>query len=271
MKNINDFNEIQNKVVVITGCAGNLGAEYARFLLESGAKVFGIDLAEESRIFNLKSKYENNFYFFKGDITSKISMLKALNECLEYFKKIDVLINNAAIDSPPNSKNNENCKFENFREDTWDKVMEVNLKGPFICSQVFGTEMSINSGGSIINISSIYGILSPDQSLYEYIRDEGVDFFKPISYSVSKSGIINMTRYLAVYWAKKNVRVNTLTIAGVENNQDPRFISNYTNRIPVGKMASKEDYNGAILFLASSASSYMTGSNLVIDGGWSSI
>lgn len=271
MKNIANFSDINKKVIVITGCAGNLGSEYARFLLDCGAKVFGIDQVEEDRVEDLKSNFKKNFYFFKGDITSKNSMQKALNECLNNFQKIDVLINNAAIDSPPNSKINENCKFENFSSHTWDKVMEVNLKGAFICSQVFGTEMSVNTGGSIINISSIYGILSPDQSLYDYMRDDGVEFFKPIAYSVSKSGIINMTRYLAVYWAKKNVRVNTLTIAGVENSQDPRFIRNYTNRIPIGKMATKQDYNGAILFLSTSASSYMTGSNLVIDGGWSSI
>jgi len=271
MNTVSDFNEIKNKVIIITGCSGNLGGEYARFLLESGATIFGIDRVEESTIIELKYKFKNNFYFFNGDITSKKSMLEALKACKENFKKIDVLINNAAIDSPPNSTSNENCKFENFSIETWDKVMEVNLKGAFICSQVFGTEMSINNGGSIINISSIYGILSPDQSLYDYMKDDGIEFFKPIAYSVSKSGIMNMTRYLAVYWAKKNVRVNTLTIAGVENNQDPRFIRNYTNRIPIGKMANKKDYNGAILFLSTSASTYMTGSNLVIDGGWSSI
>ncbi len=271
MNTVSDINEIESKVIVITGCSGNLGNEYSRFLLDSGAKVFGIDIVEDKKTLELKSKYPNRFKFFKGDIASKNSMLSALAECKKNFSKVNVLINNAAIDSPPNTNSNENCKFENFTVETWDKVMEVNLKGVFICCQVFGTEMSNNFEGSIINISSIYGILSPDQSLYEFMRSEGKDFYKPIAYSVSKSGIMNLTRYLAVYWAKQNVRVNTMTISGVENNQDARFVKNYTNRIPIGKMAKKSDYNGAILFLSTSASSYMTGSNLVIDGGWSSI
>ena len=125
--------------------------------------------------------------------------------------------------------------------------------------------------GSIINISSIYGLVSPDQSIYEYKRKNGEDFYKPVAYSASKSGVLNLTRYLSSYWAKKNVRVNSLTIAGVFNNQDPIFLNEYTSRIPIGRMANSDEYNGALVFLASSASSYMTGSNLIIDGGWTSI
>jgi len=131
--------------------------------------------------------------------------------------------------------------------------------------------MAKKAKGSIINISSIYGIVSPDQSIYEYRRQKGEIFFKPIGYSVSKAGIINMSRYLAVYWAKAGVRVNTLTIAGVFNNQDSEFLEAYNKRIPLGRMANPEDYIGALLFLSTDASSYMTGSNLVIDGGWTSI
>ena len=125
--------------------------------------------------------------------------------------------------------------------------------------------------GSIINIASIYGLVSPDQNLYEYRRIKGENFYKPVAYSVSKSGIINFTKYLAVYWAKKNIRVNTLTIGGVFNNQDGNFLKEYSSRIPIGKMADQHQYDGAVLFLASEASSYMTGSNLIIDGGWTAI
>lgn len=125
--------------------------------------------------------------------------------------------------------------------------------------------------GSIINVASIYGVVSPDQNLYEYRRQRGEVFFKPVAYSASKSGILNLTRYLAVYWARKNVRVNSLTIAGVFNNQEQAFLDVYCGRIPVGRMAKAAEYNGSVLFLASPASQYMTGSNLVIDGGWTAI
>ena len=131
--------------------------------------------------------------------------------------------------------------------------------------------MAKNGEGVIINISSIYGNVSPDQNIYEYRRKKGDIFFKPIAYSVSKAGIINMSRYLATYWAKQGVRVNTLTIAGVYNNQDENFLEAYNKRIPIGKMANSEDYFGPLIFLSTEASSYMTGSNLIIDGGWTSI
>jgi NAD(P)-dependent dehydrogenase (short-subunit alcohol dehydrogenase family) len=151
----------------------------------------------------------------------------------------------------------------------WDKVLDVNLKGVFLCCQVVGGRMAEHRHGSIINISSIYGILSPDQRVYNYRAERGEPFYKPVAYSVSKSGILNLTRYLATYWADKNVRVNTLTLAGVFNNQDAEFLKNYCQRIPIGRMAKSDEYNGAVLFLASKASSYMTGANLVVDGGWS--
>ena len=140
-----------------------------------------------------------------------------------------------------------------------------------MCCQVFGNEMAKNKNGSIINISSIYGIVSPDQSLYEYKRRNGDDFYKPVAYSVSKSGMLNLTRYLSVYWASKNIRVNTLTLGGVYNNQDKEFLNNYTNRVPMKRMANPDDFIGAIVYLSSDASKYTTGSNLIIDGGWTAI
>jgi len=184
---------------------------------------------------------------------------------------VDLNMNNAGIDAPPSADSEENGPFENYLEDSWDQVLDVNLKGVFLCSQVFGAAMVKNGYGSIVNISSIYGIVSPDQSLYEYRRNNGEQFFKPVAYSVSKSGILNLTRYMAVYWAKHNVRVNTLTLSGVYNNQDKDFVNAYCSRIPVGKMASPEDFIGPVIFLSSRGSSYMTGSNLVIDGGWTAI
>jgi NAD(P)-dependent dehydrogenase (short-subunit alcohol dehydrogenase family) len=148
-------------------------------------------------------------------------------------------------------------------------VMQVNTKGVFLCCQVIGGAMAAADRGSIVNISSIYGLVSPNQSIYEYRREAtGMPFVKPVAYSVSKSALFNLTRYLATYWAKNNVRVNTLTFGGVFNEQDPKFLENYCARVPLGRMAREDEYNGAIIFLLSDASSYMTGSNVVIDGGW---
>ena len=144
--------------------------------------------------------------------------------------------------------------------------MDVNLKGMLLSCQVIGGHMAKTGGGSIINISSIYGMLSPDQRIYEYKERP---FFKPVAYSVTKAGVLNFTNYLAVYWAKQNVRVNTLTLGGVFNKQDEKFLENYAAKVPLGRMADGDEYNGAVLFLASDASSYMTGSNLIIDGGYS--
>ena len=148
--------------------------------------------------------------------------------------------------------------------------MSVNLKGVFLCCQIFGKEMVKNEKGTIINISSIYGMVSPDQSLYAYRRKNGEEFYKPIAYSVSKSGILNLTRYLANYWGGKAISVNTLTLAGVYNKQDESFLKEYTSRIPIGRMAKPSDYFGALQYLCSNSSNYMTGANMVIDGGWTS-
>jgi len=148
--------------------------------------------------------------------------------------------------------------------------MNVNLKGMFLCCKHFGKLMIKNQRGSVINISSIYGMVSPDQSIYEYRRKKGEIFYKPIAYSVSKSGVLNFTRYLANYWGTKGIRVNTLTLAGVFNNQDQEFLDQYISKIPIGRMAEPSDYFGPLHFLCSNSSIYMTGANLVVDGGWTS-
>jgi NAD(P)-dependent dehydrogenase (short-subunit alcohol dehydrogenase family) len=204
-------------------------------------------------------------------VTSKASLQQALARVTKQFGTPTILINNAALDSPPSAPPEENGPFEDYPEASWDKVVDVNLKGVYLCCQVFGAAMAHAGKGSIINVASIYGVVSPDQNLYEYRRKRGEVFFKPVAYSASKSGILNLTRYLAVYWAKQNVRVNSLTIAGVFNNQEQAFIDVYCGRIPVGRMANADEYNGSVLFLASPASQYMTGTNLVIDGGWTAI
>jgi NAD(P)-dependent dehydrogenase (short-subunit alcohol dehydrogenase family) len=270
MSSINMFN-LNKKIFVITGVAGQLGAFYAKAFLDAGALVAGIDVIDNERSKKLEEEFGVAFMFLKANITDRPSVENALSLIQQRFDNPDVLINNAAIDSPPSSPTSENGLFEEYPEASWDKVMDVNVKGSFICCQVIGGQMAKVGKGSIINISSIYGNVSPDQSLYEYRRKKGEVFFKPIAYSVSKAGILNMSRYLAVYWAKAGVRVNTLTIAGVFNNQDSEFLDTYNNRIPIGRMAFPEDYIGALIFLSSDASIYMTGSNLIVDGGWTAI
>jgi len=263
--------DISREVVVITGVSGQLGCQYAKAFLQRGASVFGLDLRLSREGEALNAAYPGTFLFHSADVTDKTALTAALAAVKSKFGVPTVLINNAALDSPPSAPPEENGPFEDYPESSWDKVMAVNLKGVYCCCQVFGGAMAGEGRGSIINISSIYGVVSPDQSIYEYRRQRGETFFKPIAYSVSKAGILNLTRYLATYWAKRGVRVNTLTIAGVFNNQDQEFLDAYCGRIPVGRMANAEEYNGAILFLASPASRYMTGSNMVVDGGWTAI
>ncbi len=248
-----------------------MGAVYADCFLEHGALVAGLDLGESERSTRLREKYDNQFIFCRADVTSKTSLSNSLLQVETALGSPDVLINNAGIDSPPDAPAEEVGYFEDYPEESWDRVMTVNLKGVFLACQVYGKSMAARNSGSIVNVASIYGLVSPDQSIYQYRRDKGEVFFKPVAYSASKSGILNLTKYLATYWARDGVRVNTLTIAGVYNNQDDDFLDAYNKRIPIGRMANETDYNGALLFLASESSAYMTGSNLVIDGGWTAI
>jgi len=263
--------DVSQDIVVITGVSGQLGVEYAEAFLSRGAKVLGLDIGPAARSKALKNEYAENYQFLAADVTSKASLQNALARAQARFGTPTVLISNAAIDSHPSAPPEENGRFEDYPEASWDRVIDVNLKGVYLSCQVFGAAMAEANRGSIINVASIYGLVSPDQNLYEYRRKCGDVFFKPVAYSASKSGLLNLTRYLAVYWAKQNVRVNSLTIAGVLNNQDQPFLDAYCSRIPIGRMASPNEYNGSVLFLASEASHYMTGHNLVVDGGWTAI
>lgn len=262
---------VSQELVLITGVSGQLGSEYAKVFLAHGAKVVGLDIVPSGRSDALQAAYPDAYSFVAADVTQKLGLQAALAQLEATIGAPTVLINNAAIDSPPSAPPEENGPFEYYPEASWDKVVDVNLKGVYLCCQVFGTAMAKANHGSIINVASIYGVVSPDQNLYEYRRKRGEVFYKPIAYSASKSGVLNMTRYLAVYWAKQNVRVNSLTIAGVFNNQEKAFVDEYCCRIPVGRMADADEYNGSVLFLASNASRYMTGHNLVVDGGWTAI
>lgn len=262
---------VSDEIVVITGVSGQLGSQYARAFLQRGARVAGLDVRLSGDGEALSTDFPDHFFFCAVDVTVRTTLETALVEIRARFGAPTVLVNNAAIDSPPSAPLDENGPFEDYPESSWDKVIDVNLKGVYLCCQIFGGALASEGRGSIINIASIYGVVSPDQSLYDYRRQRGEVFFKPVAYAASKSGVLNLTRYLAVYWAKRNVRVNSLTIAGVFNGQEQAFLDAYCGRIPIGRMANPDEYNGSVLFLASPASRYMTGANLVIDGGWTAI
>ncbi len=264
---------VSGETVLVTGVSGQLGYEYAQAFLRRGARVVGLDIKASVTKEGDQSASDGSdqYLFCPVDVTVKASLQAALEQVLTTFGPPTVLINNAAIDSPPSAPPEENGPFEEYPESSWDKVLDVNLKGMYLCCQVFGAAMARAGRGSIINIASTYGMVSPDQSLYEYRRQRGEVFYKPVAYAAAKSGVFNLTRYLAVYWAKKGVRVNSLSIAGVFNNQEQAFLDAYCSRIPMGRMAQQDEYNGAVIFLASAAARYMTGANLVVDGGWTAI
>jgi NAD(P)-dependent dehydrogenase (short-subunit alcohol dehydrogenase family) len=266
---MNNLFELNNEVVIITGASGQMGLHYVKLFLNQNSKVFAIDLADS--YVDKKVNENTNFLYFKCDVTNPENLILALDFCKNYLGSPTALINNAAIDSPPSSSGLNTGYLNDYPKETWEKVLDVNISGTFYPCQIFGSEMEKNKYGTIINISSIYGLVSPDQSIYDYKRKNGEVFFKPIAYSASKSAIMNLTRYLAVYWAKVNVRVNTLVLSGIYNNQEKEFLDSYNKRIPIGRMASPEDFDGALVFLVSKSSAYMTGTNLIIDGGWTSI
>lgn len=259
---------LKNKTAIITGALGLIGKQHCKALSEAGANVVVTDI-DKAKCDEFAKTLQTESIGIEIDVTNKDSLINARDKILEKFSHINILVNNAAInDMFENPKAaSEQSKFENYPLELWQKSVDANLTGVFLCSQVFGTEMAKQKSGSIINIASTYGITAPDQSLY--IKKDGTqDFFKPPAYSATKGGVIMFTRYLAAYWGKDNVRVNTLTPGGVENNQDEFFIEQYSKRTMLNRMAKPTDYKGALIFLASDASNYMTGANLVVDGGW---
>lgn len=261
--------DVAGRVVIVTGGMGQLGRQFAAALRDRGARVVVLDLTTApDRIEAHYGPDRDNLLFVEADVTDSRSLDVALAAVEARWGVPHGLINNAAIDAPPDAPPEENGPFEGYPESSWDRVMAVNTKGVFLCARTFGALMAREGRGSIVNISSIYGLVSPDQRIYEYRRQTGDPFFKPIAYSASKATLLNMTRYLATYWAPRGVRVNTLTLAGVYNGQDPQFLAPYCARVPLGRMARGDEYNAAVVFLLSEASSYMTGSNMIIDGGW---
>ncbi len=263
-----DLFSLKDKVAIVTGALGLLGRQHCIALSEAGANVVVCDF-EELKCRQFADELETESIGTAVDVTSKPQLERVKNLIKSKFGRIDILVNNAAIndmfENPLAAA--ELSMFENYPLEMWQKSLDVNITGTFLCSQVFGSEMSRNGGGSIINIASTYGVVAPNQSLYK-AENRLQTFFKSASYPTTKGAVIAFTKFLAAYWGRKAVRVNSLSPGGVENNQEEYFINNYSAATPLGRMAKPYDYKGAIVFLASDASSYMTGANLIVDGGW---
>ena len=267
-----DLFDLQDRVVVITGGLGQIGRQFALELVDRGARVaiFNRRIPDQATLQQRFPVDSGRIAFFAVDITSKASVKAGLDAVVAQWEVPHVLVNNAGLDTQPSAPPEVSGPFEDFPEDVWREVLEVNMTGTFLCCQVIGGAMAKLGRGSIVNVGSIYGMLSPVQDIYAYKEElTGTPFIKPVAYCASKSGLYNFTRYLATYWGKQGVRVNILTPSGVRRDtQDAQFQANYCQRMPIGRMAEDDEFNGALVFLASDASRYMTGSNLVVDGGW---
>lgn len=266
--------KIEGKVIVITGGAGLIGRRHTEAVLEGGGIPVLLDIFEEP-LTKVKEQFLKDYgeaviETFVTDITKKEKLEEIRDALLDKYGHIDGLINNAANNPKMEggSNNMGAIQFHNLPLAIWNDDMAVGLTGAFLCAQVFGTVMEKQGKGVVINVASDYGIISPDQRIY---RKEGIpeeeQIIKPVSYSVVKHGLIGMTKYLATYWAKKGIRVNTLCPASLENGQDPEFIEKISDLIPMGRMSKPEEYPATVLYMLSEASSYMTGATVLLDGG----
>lgn len=262
---------LKNKTAIVTGALGLLGRKHCEALANAGANVVVADLDEGGAV-EFAEMLGDQHGGLKVDVTSERSLKTAREQIMNRYGTIDILVNNAAIndmfENPGMAK--ELSAFENYPLDAFKKSLEVNITGVFLASQIFGAAMVEVGYGSIINIASTYGVVGPDQSIYRNECGEQT-FYKSPVYPVTKGAVVNFTRFLAAYWGNKGVRVNTLSPGGVENGQSEIFIQNYSAKTLLGRMADASDYQGALVFLASDASAYMTGANLIVDGGWTAI
>jgi NAD(P)-dependent dehydrogenase (short-subunit alcohol dehydrogenase family) len=265
-----DMFRLDGRVAIVTGGAGLLGTQFCRALAEAGATVVVADVnhvrAEETAAaLRVQGGVATAVSL---DVTQPESVREAINAIHAQHGRLDVLVNSAALDPKFDAANRDRSAgaFEDYPLELWNQALAVNLTGMFLCAQAASSVMRTQGSGVIINICSTYGLVGPDQRIYE--RPGEPARFKPVPYSVTKAGVLGMTKYLATYFAGAGIRVNALTPGGVFNDHDETFVAHYSTRTVIGRMAHPDEMNGALLFLASDASSYMTGANLVVDGGW---
>jgi NAD(P)-dependent dehydrogenase (short-subunit alcohol dehydrogenase family) len=266
--------DLTGQVAIITGGAGLLGRQHASAIAEAGGHAVLVDLAEEAAV---RSTEEITRQFgveavgIRADVTVKSDVEAMVRAVVEKFGRIDILINNAALTAKGGSARAREyfAPFEEYPLDLWEQALRVNLTGTFLCSQAVGRVMVRQRRGVVLNIASDVGTISPDHRVYEGVVNPYTKepFNTPIGYATTKAGIINLTRYLATYWADKGIRVNCLSPGGVADAHEPQFVKNVSSRVPLGRMARPDEYKGTVLFLVSEASSYMTGGNLIVDGG----
>lgn len=263
---------LDHQVAVITGGAGFLGVQHGEAIAEAGGIPILWDIdgeGAEKRAMEITKTFNGKCQGMKVDITDPKAVKRGLQEILKFHEKVHILINNAANDPKVDAEGSPSwSRLENFSLEAWSKDIAVGLTGTFLCSQIIGSHMARHGGGVILNIASDLGVIAPDQRIY---RREGLPEkeqpVKPVTYSVVKHGLIGLTKYLATYWSDKNIRVNAISPGGIYTDQPEAFVKKLSHLIPMGRMARPDEYKAAILFLISDASSYMTGSNLIIDGG----
>jgi NAD(P)-dependent dehydrogenase (short-subunit alcohol dehydrogenase family) len=264
---------LKDKIIIVTGASGLLGREHVKAIVNAGGIPILLDLNQsilDEQVAELNNKYNLNISGYAVDITDEELVKINCNIIIKKYGKIDGLVNNAANNPKVESSSEVNfSRLENFPVAVWNNDIDVALKGTFLCIKYYGYEISKNiNGGSILNISSDLGLIAPDQRLYQVDGlIESLQPVKPITYSVVKTGIIGITRYLSTYWADKNVRCNAICPGGVENNQNHDFVNELIKRIPMQRMARQDEYHGIVVFLLSPASSYINGSIISADGG----